>query len=304
MNDRNDLNELVSIALKKPIVKLESILDLKYEFDGIADLFSTYESESEANQKEIDSAIDELEKGDPLSARLFRYIVSAKTDIIEKSSELEKMTLRKMYITALMRSGGYDGQWDKHITGYKDIEQIIAFYPNQIKSATDNTGTFSADNPDIRYQRVLEEPDFGDEETPRETAQETLKNAEIPPEVTAQAVEEAMAKLKEQEVGQDEELPANAMDFDFKDEEELVDAILPEDMEDAAREETVKEIQAQLDEDRTEHAAAAEVLAESEEAEKAAQELFSDQDAKQFAEEAREYGIRIDNNKYVQELFL
>ena len=36
-------------------------------------------------------------------------------------------------------------------------EEFIAFYPEQIKSATDNIGTFDSDNPDIRYSTRAEE---------------------------------------------------------------------------------------------------------------------------------------------------
>lgn len=39
---------------------------------------------------------------------------------------------------------GYDGV-------YNGYDEYIAFYPNQIKSATDNVGTFDPNNPDIRY---------------------------------------------------------------------------------------------------------------------------------------------------------
>lgn len=48
-------------------------------------------------------------------------------------------------------------------------EEFIAFYPEQIKSATDNIGTFDIDNPDIRYsERIPEEAakyakDFSDD---------------------------------------------------------------------------------------------------------------------------------------------
>ena len=41
-------------------------------------------------------------------------------------------------------SMGYDGV-------YNGYDEYIAFYPNQIKSATDNVGTFDTENPDIRY---------------------------------------------------------------------------------------------------------------------------------------------------------
>lgn len=46
---------------------------------------------------------------------------------------------------------GYDGV-------YNGYDEYIAFYPTQIKSATDNVGTFDADNPDIRYS-LRDEPD-------------------------------------------------------------------------------------------------------------------------------------------------
>ena len=48
---------------------------------------------------------------------------------------------------------GYDG----FIREYdRTIEEINAFYPNQIKSAEENVGTFDANNNDIRYQFVGE----------------------------------------------------------------------------------------------------------------------------------------------------
>ena len=35
-----------------------------------------------------------------------------------------------------------------------DFGEITAFYPTQIKSATDNNGEFSPTNPDIRFSRA------------------------------------------------------------------------------------------------------------------------------------------------------
>lgn len=43
-----------------------------------------------------------------------------------------------------------------------DIVEIVAFDPNQIKSATDNTGAFSAENDDIRYSRKNDAQDKRD----------------------------------------------------------------------------------------------------------------------------------------------
>jgi ADP-Ribosyltransferase in polyvalent proteins/Transglycosylase SLT domain len=45
--------------------------------------------------------------------------------------------------TDVMEAGGYDS--------YKDGEHIVLFNPNQVKSATDNTGAFSTEEADIRY---------------------------------------------------------------------------------------------------------------------------------------------------------
>ena len=39
-------------------------------------------------------------------------------------------------------------------SGYEISDEYIAFNPNQIKSATDNIGTFSRINDDIRYREV------------------------------------------------------------------------------------------------------------------------------------------------------
>jgi hypothetical protein len=56
--------------------------------------------------------------------------------------------------TDVMEAGGYDS--------YKDGEHIVLFNPNQIKSATGNTGAFSTENPDIRYSEVApDEPGLG-----------------------------------------------------------------------------------------------------------------------------------------------
>ena len=60
---------------------------------------------------------------------------------------------------------GYDGaigiftdldETEKHLEG--KIAEIVVFKPNQIKSATSNTGTFSTTNDDIRYSSITEQP--------------------------------------------------------------------------------------------------------------------------------------------------
>ncbi len=59
---------------------------------------------------------------------------------------------------------GYDGLIDK------DYDQYATFEPNQIKSATDNVGTFDNSNPDIRFSRAA---GMNDEFDPRNIAKET-----------------------------------------------------------------------------------------------------------------------------------
>ena len=56
------------------------------------------------------------------------------------------------------KAGGYDGVIIEADTTNELLKDTfyVAFQPNQIKSATDNIGTFDKNNPDIRYSRELE----------------------------------------------------------------------------------------------------------------------------------------------------
>lgn len=51
--------------------------------------------------------------------------------------------------TKALKRNGNDGVivWSR-----KDYSELVAFYPTQIKSATDNTGNFNPENPDIRFR--------------------------------------------------------------------------------------------------------------------------------------------------------
>ncbi len=78
-------------------------------------------------------------------------------------------------------AAGYDGI--THIGGRKEGSTkhrvYIAFNPEQIKSATDNTGAFDGTNPDIRYSlaEVAEKQDFRDEHGAPTMEWDTLKEA-------------------------------------------------------------------------------------------------------------------------------
>lgn len=56
------------------------------------------------------------------------------------------------YLEMLKDSIGYDGI----VYNAKNADYYVAFTPEQIKSATDNIGTFDKNNPDIRYSRELD----------------------------------------------------------------------------------------------------------------------------------------------------
>ena len=59
----------------------------------------------------------------------------------------------KMLITEYIRNSEYDGihlKYDGSRNGV-DVETYIVFNPNQIKSVTDNIGTFNYNDDDIRY---------------------------------------------------------------------------------------------------------------------------------------------------------
>lgn len=72
----------------------------------------------------------------------------------EWSTEAAKVEQRsKEAITRDLEANGYDGviiQYDKGSWG-RSTDAYIALHPEQVKSATDNTGAFDGNNPDIRY---------------------------------------------------------------------------------------------------------------------------------------------------------
>lgn len=62
--------------------------------------------------------------------------------------DLTKHGKKAKEATKAFKDDGYDGVWAEY------TEEIVAFNPNQIKSATDNVGTFDNSNPDIRFSRA------------------------------------------------------------------------------------------------------------------------------------------------------
>jgi hypothetical protein len=63
-----------------------------------------------------------------------------------------------------VRKDGYDGLIAKNVNDFTGTEdQYIAFEPNQIKSATDNAGTFNPNNPSILFQTAEVNEQFNEE---------------------------------------------------------------------------------------------------------------------------------------------
>lgn len=56
----------------------------------------------------------------------------------------------------------FDGIYVKQVNQSDLAKEIVAFNPNQIKSATDNIGTYDESNDDIRYREVEDEKSFWD----------------------------------------------------------------------------------------------------------------------------------------------
>lgn len=85
----------------------------------------------------------------------FNEVYEAEDNVVDEwEAEARKVELRsKEAITRDLESHGYDGviiQFDKGSFG-RSTDAYIALHPEQVKSATDNIGTFDKGNPDIRY---------------------------------------------------------------------------------------------------------------------------------------------------------
>lgn len=86
---------------------------------------------------------------------VYLAISNPKIESLRKIDEIENGTRQSAgrYIAQLKREG-YDGI----IFGDVSNGEIVAFSPGQIKSATDNKGTFDGSNPDIRFSRSAAAP--------------------------------------------------------------------------------------------------------------------------------------------------
>lgn len=86
----------------------------------------------------------------------FNALYKAEDKLVDEwTKKADSLSVKaKEAMTKALRDNGYDGVFLKNDEGSfgRKTEAYIALDPTQVKSATDNIGTFDRNNPDIRYQ--------------------------------------------------------------------------------------------------------------------------------------------------------
>lgn len=138
--------------------------------DELHELNDAYQKKYDDATKAFRDYIAEWRKAHPDASRTALYDDAGFTDVYnaednildEWEAEARKVELRsKEAITRDLESHGYDDviiQFDKGSWG-RSTDAYIALHPEQVKSATDNIGTFDKKNPDIRYSQRVREGD-------------------------------------------------------------------------------------------------------------------------------------------------
>lgn len=118
------------IDIKNPLIIEETVLTEK-QIDSMLEKLSEFELK--ADGKNIQELKEELMSQETEISRnfLFLKIASKYQDVLDNMGDVI----------------GFDGIIDKN------WDEYVVFSSNQIKSATDNIGTFDRDDPDIRYSR-------------------------------------------------------------------------------------------------------------------------------------------------------
>lgn len=121
-----------------------------------------FQKKQEDAGKKLDEYVLQWRKENPAASRrdiyedeTFNRLSDAEDDIITllEQEDQKLSTKAKTAITKALRDAGYDGVFLSDDTGSwgRKTDAIIALDPEQVKSATDNVGTFDKSNPDIRY---------------------------------------------------------------------------------------------------------------------------------------------------------
>ena len=160
------------------------IRELSPEYDAIrqehAALDKEYKQKFEDAKRNFINFLTEWKKNHPgESSRAlygtpeFERVFDAEDAVVEEwTSKADALSVRaKEVMTDALKQAGYDGVILANDAGSwgRSTDAYIALSENQVKSATDNVGTFDRDNPDIRYS-VEEDVSESDTEAEGTTA--------------------------------------------------------------------------------------------------------------------------------------
>ena len=156
-------NPLVVQNREELIYRLRTISnDYSQAADDLRNLNADYSKKIEDAKEAWNNYMAEWRKEHPDASRKalydderFNQLFDAEDELIDEwESEARKIeTSCKEAITRDLEAKGYDGviiKQDKGSFG-RTTDAYIALHPEQVKSATDNIGTFDKNNPDIRY---------------------------------------------------------------------------------------------------------------------------------------------------------
>ena len=171
-----DKQMAVYLSIKKPLHFANREAANKWyreNIEGYADLADEQKKALEPISKKMDEIEDQMFAED-LTTEEYEALDQEWNTLLEKMKQTEdsySSKLRDLLNSYFLgNDSGYDGiilDYDGHryVNGKReDVHTYIVFKNTQIKSATDNIGTFDGTNPDIRYSRVLgaEEAEYVD----------------------------------------------------------------------------------------------------------------------------------------------
>lgn len=162
--------------------------ELSPEYDAIrqehAALDKKYKQKFEDAKKNFVNFLTEWKKNHPgESSRSlygtpeFERVFDAEDSVVEEwTSKADALSVRaKEVLTDAIKQAGFDGVVLANDAGSwgRSTDAYIALSENQVKSATDNVGTFDRDNPDIRYSVAedAQEADAGTEDAAKKAAE-------------------------------------------------------------------------------------------------------------------------------------
>lgn len=146
---------------------------LKQNVPGYADAIAAYDKKIKDYAVKYDEAdaqyfakLKELREQNPGLSRpeinaLYKELPDASDAVLDEwqAYDREESQRIKEMVDDHFRQSGYDGivlKADEGGAGKKTTQAFIAFDPNQVKSATDNIGTFDANRPNTLYQTDAE----------------------------------------------------------------------------------------------------------------------------------------------------